>query len=132
MTRRKIYIRNCWDRLPTRFPATPQSGIRNNEGQMAFTFYHLYLARKSNFSSSNKVKRIQEHGDLLYNDEKKCWKVQGIYDKPIVLRGGECFEIKVDNSYIRCRIQWEDDWILFFTGAIFYLLPKTIYQVRNI
>jgi len=76
---------------------------------------------------------MHKEGRLLYSRQKNRWDVHGVYDKPMGLHCGECFEIQVGQSYLPCRIELDKEWFVIFThSTIFHLHPQASYNVRGV
>jgi hypothetical protein len=71
-----------------------------------------------------------KQGKLLYSSQKDRWEIHGIDDEPFSLHCGECFEIKVGETFLPCRIEIDRDWVLYFANTMFYLHPASGYSVR--
>jgi hypothetical protein len=109
-------------------------GIRNEEGQLTFTFYDTYLAKRQPTTSSPKEVyiRMQKQGRLQYCVEKNCWEIHDAYANPIAMRCGEYFEIQLGKTYLPCRLELDRGWLVYFIHTRFYLHPKMSYAIRGI
>ncbi|GAB2716807.1 DUF5348 domain-containing protein [Paenibacillus thermoaerophilus] len=66
---------------------------------------------------------------MIYDREADCWTVRkagGTY----AVHCGECFEIRVGDRGIRCRLELDRNWYVIMREARFNLRSKDIYQVR--
>jgi hypothetical protein len=95
----------------------------------------MYLAkrRRSTFHRKEALTKMQREGRLLYGRQWDRWYVHDVYDQPVGLHCGECFEIQVGTSYLPCRIEMEADWYLIIANStVFHLHPKSSYRVRGV
>jgi len=132
---RRLHILNCWPRLPRQFPSDWHAGLRLEKEQICFVFCEVYLARwkRPTFRTKGGHTKMQREGRLLFCSQRNRWNVHGVYDKPIGLHCGECFEIQVGQSYLPCRIELDKEWyVVFSNSTIFHLSPKAIYNVKGI
>jgi hypothetical protein len=134
MSRRKLHIRNCWPRLPHKFPAHPKVEICSENAQLTFTFHDTYRAKRQPTASPPKEAyiRMQKQGRLKYCSEKNSWEIHDAYDRPIPMRCGEYFEIQLGKTYLPCRLELDRGWLVYFIHTRLYLHPKMSYAIRGI
>lgn len=71
-------------------------------------------------------------GRLLYSWEENRWEVHDVYDRPVSLHCGECFEIQLGTTFLPCRIELDRRWAVYVGHTPVHLHPSTIYHVRGV
>ncbi|WP_083939749.1 DUF5348 domain-containing protein [Desulfoscipio gibsoniae] len=69
-------------------------------------------------------------GRILYNVKTDRWDVWDVYSKPVALHCGECFEIKLGDHFLSCRIEMDSEWVIYLSNTRFHLHPKVSYWIR--
>lgn len=68
---------------------------------------------------------------MTYDQEVKCWFVQ-LEETAYPVYCGECFEIRIGDGGIPCRIEMDRHWYVIMREARFNLRNKDMYQIRFI
>lgn len=66
---------------------------------------------------------------MTYDQEVKGWFVQ-LEEKAYPVYCGECFEIRIGDGGIPCRIELDRHWYVIMREARFNLRNKEIYYIR--
>lgn len=66
---------------------------------------------------------------MTYDQEVKCWFVQ-LEEKAYPVYCGECFEIRIGDGGIPCRIELDRHWYVIMREARFNLRNIDIYYIR--
>lgn len=74
----------------------------------------------------------QKHreGRLLYQERYACWEMWDVYNRPVEVLCGECFEVKISDHFMPCRFELDQEWVLHFGNTRFYLHPDVSYWIR--
>nr|WP_275901124.1 DUF5348 domain-containing protein [Paenibacillus periandrae] len=66
---------------------------------------------------------------MTYDRGVKCWFVQ-LEEKAYPVYCGECFETRIGDRGIPCRIELDRHWYVIMREARFNLRNKDIYHIR--
>nr|WP_281180407.1 DUF5348 domain-containing protein [Paenibacillus tianmuensis] len=66
---------------------------------------------------------------MVYDRDGGCWVVW-MKGATFVVHCGECFEIRVRDRGIPCRLELDRDWYVIMREARFNLRNKDSYQIR--
>lgn len=132
--KRHIPGSNCCPRLPHRFPTSVQVGLGTEGRQVSFLFREMYRAHRQRtpfYERSDSLMR--KTGRLQYCIQRAHWNLHNVYDKPVPMHCGECFEIQMGSSYLLCCIERDAEWFVIFNDHTkFHLHPKVNYNVRTV
>jgi hypothetical protein len=66
---------------------------------------------------------------MVYDREANSWFVQ-LEKKTYPIYCGECFELRIGDNGIPCRLELDRYWYVIMREAQFNLRNKDIYQIR--
>jgi hypothetical protein len=70
-----------------------------------------------------------KNGRLLYNERYDCWEVLDAYPKPVLVHCGEVYGLRVGEQFLPCRIELEEEWVIYVFQTRFILHPDVSYWV---
>jgi hypothetical protein len=68
---------------------------------------------------------------LAYDRDGACW-VAHMKEGSFTIRCGECFQIRVGDRGIPCRLELDRDWYVIMSEAKFNLRKKDIYLINYV
>ena len=67
--------------------------------------------------------------DLKYDSEADRWMVH-MGNSSYGLHCGECFELRINNKSIPCRLEYDDAWYIIMHDTRFDLRTRSTYKVK--